>query len=48
LGYVHLREGEDPAEVTSGNYEIEVAGIRYAADASLRPMYDPDNKRIRC
>jgi len=48
LGYVHLRDSENPAAVTSGDYEIEVAGDRVAADASLRPMYDPDNARIRC
>ncbi|MDH3532814.1 MAG: FAD-dependent oxidoreductase [Gammaproteobacteria bacterium] len=48
LGYVHLREGENSADVVSGDYEIEVAGARIAADASLRPMYDPDNARIRC
>jgi hypothetical protein len=28
-------------------YEIEVAGIRHAATASLKPMYDPASKRVR-
>jgi len=40
LGYVN-------GPVASGAFEIEVAGERYAARASLRPMYDPDNERIR-
>lgn len=40
LGYV-------TGPVTGGSFEIEVAGTRYAAQASLRPLYDPDNKRIR-
>ncbi|MBK9738308.1 MAG: GcvT family protein [Actinobacteria bacterium] len=31
----------------SGSWEIEVAGVRHPAVASLRPMYDPDNSRIR-
>jgi 4-methylaminobutanoate oxidase (formaldehyde-forming) len=44
LGYVKA----DSGDVLEGNYEIEVAGTRYAAEASLRPMYDPDNQRIRC
>ncbi len=42
LGYV-------PAEVakeTSG-WEIEVAGVRASAEASLRPMYDPKSERMR-
>ncbi len=29
-------------------YAIEVAGERYAAEASLEPMYDPENQKIRC
>jgi glycine cleavage system aminomethyltransferase T/glycine/D-amino acid oxidase-like deaminating enzyme len=44
LGYVKA----DSGDVLEGDYEIEVAGTRYAAEASLRPMYDPDNQRIRC
>ena len=28
-------------------YEIEVAGVRQAALASLRPLYDPKQERIR-
>jgi 4-methylaminobutanoate oxidase (formaldehyde-forming) len=34
--------------ITSGNYEIDVAGERYLAKASLRPMYDPNLDRVRC
>jgi len=29
------------------DYEIEVAGIRHPASASLRPMYDPRNEKIK-
>jgi glycine cleavage system T protein len=42
LGYVSAGEIEPDA------YEIEVAGVRQAALASLRPLYDPKNERIRC
>jgi len=35
------------AFLDSGTWEVEVAGERYPAVVSLRPMYDPDNARIR-
>jgi 4-methylaminobutanoate oxidase (formaldehyde-forming) len=47
LGYVNHEGGVNPAFVKSGRYEIEVAGVRIPATASLRPMYDPKNSRIR-
>lgn len=47
LGYVSHPEGVNPVFIREGNYEIEVAGIRVPATASLRPMYDPKNTRIR-
>ena len=34
LGYVPCR-GETPADVLASSYEIEIAGVRVAADASL-------------
>jgi glycine cleavage system aminomethyltransferase T/glycine/D-amino acid oxidase-like deaminating enzyme len=34
--------------IKSGSYEIDIAGVRYPARASLRPMYDPGLKRVRC
>jgi 4-methylaminobutanoate oxidase (formaldehyde-forming) len=48
LGYIN-----DEADVTNdfvaeGTYEIEVAGERYAAQASLKPMFDPESKKIHC
>jgi 4-methylaminobutanoate oxidase (formaldehyde-forming) len=48
LGYVNDEAGVTNDFVEEGTYEIEVAGERYAAKASLRPMLDPENKRIRC
>ncbi len=47
LGYVNHEDGVNPAFVKSGRYEIEVAGVRIPATASLRPMYDPKSSRIR-
>jgi 4-methylaminobutanoate oxidase (formaldehyde-forming) len=47
LGYVPCRPGESGAELLGRRYEIEVAGERVAATASLRPLFDPTNARIR-
>ena len=46
LGYVPCA-GESEAEVLASRYEIEVAGVRHAAVASLAPMYDPKSERVR-
>ena len=46
LGYVPCA-GETAAEVLASSYEIEVAGKRFAAEASLAPMYDPKSERVR-
>ena len=39
--------GQSAADVLGSRYEIEVAGVRYPAEASLRPMYDPSGGRMR-
>lgn len=37
-----------PAEgVEHGRWEVDIAGVRYPARASVRPMYDPDRHRIK-
>jgi 4-methylaminobutanoate oxidase (formaldehyde-forming) len=46
LGYVPCR-GETEAEVLASRYEIEVAGVRHPAVASLEAMYDPRSDRVR-
>jgi 4-methylaminobutanoate oxidase (formaldehyde-forming) len=33
--------------LTAGSWEVDIAGERFEAVTSLRPMYDPDNARIR-
>jgi heterotetrameric sarcosine oxidase gamma subunit len=47
LGYVHDDGGVDSSFVKSVRYEIEVAGVRHAATASLEPLYDPRSLRIK-
>ncbi len=44
LGYVATPDGGAP---DLDNLEIEIAGVRYPATASLRPMFDPANTRIK-
>ncbi|NVK29810.1 MAG: GcvT family protein [Gammaproteobacteria bacterium] len=46
LGYVPS-EGESPHDLLTSEYEIEVAGKRYRAKASLKPLYDPNSERIK-
>ncbi len=41
LGYVAGAIGGE-------KFEIEVADKKYTAEVSVRPLYDPDNARIRC
>ena len=48
LGYVEHPKGVDHEFIASGNFELEVAGKRFAAAASLRPMYDPTGEKIKC
>ena len=42
LGYVPAQDG-----LLEATWEIEVAGRRVAAEASLRPMYDPASERMK-
>ena len=46
LGYVPCK-GESAADVLASTYEIDVAGSRVAAEASLKPMYDPKSERVK-
>jgi glycine cleavage system aminomethyltransferase T len=47
LGYVQLGAKISSENVAQQAYEIEVAGERYPAQASFRPLYDPKNERIK-
>jgi 4-methylaminobutanoate oxidase (formaldehyde-forming) len=46
MGYVPC-SGQSEADVLASRYEIEVAGVRHEAIASLVPMYDPKSERVR-
>ncbi|MCY0148154.1 FAD-dependent oxidoreductase [Hoeflea sp. G2-23] len=46
LGYVPCA-GENTEEMLASSYEIEIAGERHTAVASLKPLYDPGSLRVR-
>jgi glycine cleavage system aminomethyltransferase T/glycine/D-amino acid oxidase-like deaminating enzyme len=46
LGYLSNQDGVTKDFLTGGQFEIEVAGSRYSAVASFKPMYDPANAKI--
>ncbi|MGI9366190.1 MAG: GcvT family protein [Rhizobiaceae bacterium] len=46
MGYVPCK-GESPDEMLASDYEIEVAGTRVKAKASLSPLYDPKSERVK-
>ena len=46
MGYVPCKE-QSVEDMLSSKYEIEIAGERYEAQASLRPLYDPKSERVK-
>ena len=46
MGYVPC-EGQNADDILGARYEIEIAGRRVAAEASLKPMYDPKADRVK-
>jgi glycine cleavage system aminomethyltransferase T/glycine/D-amino acid oxidase-like deaminating enzyme len=46
MGYVENEDGVTIDMIKSDAYEILVAGERFPAKTSLRPMYDPGNLRV--
>ncbi|MDH5412045.1 MAG: FAD-dependent oxidoreductase, partial [Alphaproteobacteria bacterium] len=47
MGYIECPDGVTMDFVNSGKFEIEVAGEKYSAKASLRPLYDPKAERVK-
>jgi glycine cleavage system aminomethyltransferase T len=40
-------KGLDQAWIDAGTWEVEIGAKRYPAIASLRPLFDPENKKIK-
>jgi 4-methylaminobutanoate oxidase (formaldehyde-forming) len=49
VGLAMIEAGEPltPAWLSAGRWEIDIAGNRYPTEVSLKPLYDPDMKRIK-
>lgn len=47
LGYITAPDDGIVGAIGSDDFEIEIAGVRYPALASLKPLYDPSNARIK-
>jgi 4-methylaminobutanoate oxidase (formaldehyde-forming) len=47
MGYVNHPDGVTADFINGNRFEIEVAGERFPARASLKPMYDPTSERMR-
>jgi 4-methylaminobutanoate oxidase (formaldehyde-forming) len=49
VGLAMIEAGEpiDPAWLAAGTWEIEINGKRYPAAVSLKPLYDPEMKKIK-
>lgn len=47
LGPINSEGGISKEYVQAGKFEIEIIGVCYPARASLRPMYDPKNEKVK-
>lgn len=47
MGYLHAGSGVSAQWLKDGNFEVEIAGQRHAAIASLRPFYDAARTRVK-
>ena len=47
LAMVEAGEPVDQAYLDAGRWEVEIAGRCFPAIASLRPLYDPEMRRVR-
>ena len=48
IGFAGIDEPLTAEIVAAGDWEIDVAGERIRARASLNPMFDPGMERIKC
>jgi 4-methylaminobutanoate oxidase (formaldehyde-forming) len=48
IGFAELNQPLTAKIVDTGDWEIDVAGKRVKAKASLRPLLDPKMERIKC
>ena len=47
MGYLRNPDGATTEWINSGEYVLDVAGERIPAEVSLKPLYDPENLRLK-
>jgi len=47
MGYLHSEGGVSAKWLSEGTFEIEIAGEKHAAIASLRPFYDSNRTQVK-
>ncbi|HMT14899.1 MAG TPA: glycine cleavage T C-terminal barrel domain-containing protein, partial [Aestuariivirga sp.] len=47
LGYIRNADGVDAAYVEQGSYELVVANEAVKATVHLKPLWDPENLRVK-
>lgn len=47
MGYLNSETGVSADWLSGGDFEIEIAGLKYPAVASLRPFYDANRTRVK-
>ena len=45
---IEAEEAVDEAYIARGKWGINIAGKIYPAEVSLKPLYDPENRKIKC
>ena len=50
VGLAMIEAGEpiDAAYLANATWEVDIAGKLYPAIASMKPLYDPEMKRVKC
>ncbi len=48
IGFATTPEPLSETIIEAGNWEIEIADVKFKATASLQPLFDPKMKRARC
>jgi 4-methylaminobutanoate oxidase (formaldehyde-forming) len=47
LAYIHGDPVADETFIRTGKWEVDIAGKRYPAELSFKPMYDPAMEKVK-
>ena len=48
IGFARAESSLTAKIINAGEWQVEIAGQRYTAQASLKPLYDPNMERVKC